>query len=180
MAALLKPQNANVVKVHLSASTEKDAAKITGIINEESKRSGAVLHVFEDEVKGWIKEGLSFVAKTDSGEIVGHHAASVWSGSGWVELRAAVVIPEYRGNGINKHLKEAIMDAITEKYPNATIVSVKNKSSNGRQVLGELGFKQIDPSEAPNELFGIGPEGEAYDIYVYTPSKDIVKQLVRA
>lgn len=181
MSILVKEQvsNATAQKVCISPSTEKDIPKIMEIINDEAKRSGAVLHVFEDEVKGWIKEGLSFVAKTHSGEIIGHHAAFAWPESGWVELRAAVVLPEYRGNGVNGKLKDAIIDAILEKNPEATIVSVKNKSSSGRHILGEIGFKQIGQSDAPQELFGIGPIGEAYDIYVLTPSKESVKILLR-
>ncbi len=174
-------KNAAALKVHVAPSTEKDIPKIMEMINTEAKRSGAVLPVFEDEVKAWINQGMSFIAKTESGEIVGHHSASpAWPQSGWIELRAAVVLPEYRGNGINAQLKEAIIDAIIAHSPTATIVSVKNKSSNGRQVLGEMGFTKIPQSEAPKELFEIGPVGEAYDIYVYTPSKDNVKELVRA
>ena len=121
----------------------------------------------------------SVVAKTESGEIVGHNSASIWPVSGWVELRAAVVIPEYRGNGINGGLKSAIVDAIKAQYPSATIVALKNKSSSGRHALLDYGFRQILKSEAPKELFAIGPVGEAYDVYVYTPSKDSITELIR-
>ncbi len=162
-------QNLARLNTHIAPATEKDVSKIIDIINKEAKLSGAVLPVNETEVTSWIKNGLSFVVKTTAGEIIGHHSAYIWPESKWIELRAAIVAPEYRGNGINKELKKSVMDAILKKYPNATIVSVKNKASNGRTLLEELGFKKIPQSEAPKELFEIGPKNEEYDIYVLNP-----------
>ncbi|MCL4365331.1 MAG: GNAT family N-acetyltransferase [Candidatus Marsarchaeota archaeon] len=173
--------NSVSLKVSIMPSTEKDIPKIVEIINGESKKTGSVLPVTTEEVRGWINSGLSFVAKTDEGRIIGHHAAYIWPESGWAELRAVVVLPEYRGNGINALLMESIINVILDKDPFTTVVSVKNRSSNGRQILRDLGFKEIDPSDAPHELFGIGPKEEVYNIYVYIPGEiPITKELIRS
>ncbi len=178
MGIQLKHQNA--FKFSVVAAEMSEAKKVTNLINDEFKRSGAVLHVTEDDVKSWINHGMCFVAKNEKGDIIGHQAASKWPESGWVELRAAVVLPEYRGNGLNSKLKDAIIDAINTSDPKATIVSLKNGVSQGHNELTQRGFEKIEFSDIPeavkNELLSIGSEG-TYEIYIYPPISAMKKVL---
>ncbi len=171
----------NALKVSVVPASHADVKKITSLINDEWKRSGAVLHVSEDDIKSWIDHGLCFVAKNESGDIVAHQAASKWQESGWVELRAAVVLPQYRGNGLNTKLKDAIIAAINTTYPEATIVSLKNGESRGHNELTQRGFEKIESSQIPpailKELLKIGPLGENYEIYIYPPISEVKKAM---
>lgn len=175
MGIQVKHQNA--LKFSVVAAEMSEAKKVTNLINDEFKRSGAVLHVMEDDVKSWISQGMCFVAKNEKGDIIGHQAASKWQESGWVELRAAVVLPEYRGNGLNSKLKDAIIKAINTSDSNATIVSLKNAESGGHSELAKHGFQKIGYSDVPasilSELLRIGPSGMHYDIYIYPPISEI-------
>lgn len=174
-------KHSSALKVSVVPALASEAKSITNLINDECKRSGAVLHVSENDVKSWIDNGLCFVAKNEKGQIIGHQAASKWPESGWVELRAAVVLQEYRGNGLNTKLKDAIIDAINTTYPEATIVSLKNGESRGHNELAQRGFEKIDSSAIPpailKELLKIGPLGETYEIYIYPPLSEIKKAL---
>ena len=178
-AKQVKPSS--VLKFNVVPASKSDAKEITHLINDEWKRSGAVLHVSEDDVKSWIDHGLCFVAKNESGAIVGHQAASKWPESGWVELRAAVVLSEYRGNGLNTKLKDAIITAINTTYPEATIVSLKNGESRGHNELTQRGFEKVESSQIPpailKELLKIGPLGENYEIYIYPPISEVKKAM---
>ena len=177
----IQTKHSNATKLSVVPALTADAKLITNLINDEWKRSGAVLHVSEEEIKTWINHGLCFVAKNENGEIVGHQAAAKWPESGWVELRAAVVLPEYRGNGLNTKLKDAIITAINTAYPEATIVSLKNGESHGHNELTQRGFEKIESSQIPaailKELLKIGPLGENYEIYIYPPISEIKKAM---
>ncbi len=178
-ACNVEKTGSNALKFDVSKATVNDLKGIVELINAEAKKSGAVLLVSEKEVGVWIKSGLDFVAKDESGKIIGHQSAAIWPESGWIELRAGVVLPEFRGNGVNSKLKVAIINEIESKFPGATIVSLKNNVSGGRGTVAELGFHKVQQSEAPEELFKIGPKGENYDVYVYT-TKIAEKGLLRS
>ncbi len=160
----------NDVKYTVVQTKKEDIPKIVDMINTEFKKSGAVLHVTIEEVAGWVNSGLSFVAKTQQGEIAGHSTAHIWPKSGWAELRAATVSEEYRGNGINKQLKSAVIDAIAKKNA-TTMVALKNSSSGGHAELDSRGFIHVEHSDIPtaikDELLSIG-KGQKWDIYTCT------------
>ncbi|MHB1830792.1 MAG: GNAT family N-acetyltransferase [Candidatus Micrarchaeaceae archaeon] len=177
MSSLLTLQRQH--DVNFSAAEEQDVPAIVKMINTEAK-SGTVLHVDEQEVMGWVKSGLSFVAKAEAdGSIVGHYAAYVWPQSGWAELRSAVVTEGFRGNGIHAKLHEKLMNVLQDEY---TIAVLKTPESRGHTILdSDSRFTPADPSIVPPELFSIGPKGEKWDVYISVPTAtDDMKKRARA
>ncbi|MCL4365330.1 MAG: GNAT family N-acetyltransferase [Candidatus Marsarchaeota archaeon] len=146
------------------AATRDDVHKIVAMINDEAGRSGAVLKVTADEVEEWINGRRSFIAKTTYGKIVGHSAAKIWPESGWAEHRAVVVLQEYRCNGINARLTQAIVQSLEEVHPGITILSLKNGAGIGTVV--SFGFKKIPVSEIPDEILRAKGKAE-YEAYVF-------------
>lgn len=118
----------------------------------------ALLSVSKEELAVWIDTGLSFVAKTKTGEIIGHQAASRWPKSGWVEVRAAVVIPEHRGKGLNTKMKQILMEAIRSKCGDATLVGFTEAASKSRGILTKLGYQEIPLDNTPDEFFSVCPD----------------------
>lgn len=117
----------------------------------------ALLSVDEHEIEGWIDQGYSFVAKTIDGRIIGHQSAVVWPQSGWVEVRAAVVKPEYRGWGINTEMKKMIVNMIKSDKPGVTIAGFTEAASKSRGILQRMGFTEIPLEQTPDEFFSICP-----------------------
>lgn len=157
---------AEACSAHVVAATLDDVPRIVAMINDEAVRSGAVLKVTADEVEEWVNGRRSFIAKNIYGGIVGHSAAKIWPESGWAEHRAVVVLPEYRGNGINAKLTQAIVQSLEEIRPGITILSLKNGASSGSGTVVAFGFKKIPVSEIPEEILS-AKEKKEYDAYIF-------------
>lgn len=117
----------------------------------------ALLDISEKEVRNWIEQGHSIVAKTVDGEVIGHQGAATWKQSGWVEVRAALVKPEHRGKGTNTEMKKIMIEKIRSDEPNATISALTEKASKSRGILQKLGFLEISLEQTPEEFFSICP-----------------------
>lgn len=117
----------------------------------------ALLTVDEPEVEAWVDQGHSFVAKTIDGQVIGHQAAMIWPQSGWVEVRAAVVKPEYRGMGINTEMKKMIVKKLKSDKLEITIVGFTEAASKSRGILQKMGFTEIPLEQTPDEFFSICP-----------------------
>ena len=149
--------NKKGIKFKVCQSKPGDVRAIVAMINAEAASTGALLPVAKEELRAWIKNGLSFVAKVD-GEIVGHEAAYIWPESGWAELRSAIVKPAFRGKGISSATTNAIMKKLTKKRGRITIVAFTNAAGTGRGILAKQGFSEISYHDMPKELFTIGPK----------------------
>ncbi|MDE1768365.1 MAG: GNAT family N-acetyltransferase, partial [Candidatus Micrarchaeota archaeon] len=145
------------VKFSIERSKKEDAPGIIKLVNDESKRSGAVLRISEHDVSKWRKSGFSIVAKAQGGQIIGHLSAYIWPESKWIEFRSSVVKPQYRGNGINSSLTKKMMELVSKKYKNSTLVAFTNKAGAGQGTLLSVGFTEADYNTLPEELFSIGP-----------------------
>ncbi|MCL5675279.1 MAG: hypothetical protein M1611_01560 [Candidatus Marsarchaeota archaeon] len=171
----------------VTAAHKKDLAGILRLVNGEAEKSGAVLGVTKREVKAWIRgrklfgiknRGLSFVAKTPDGTVIGHQAMHVWPESGWWEHRAVVTAEAYRSNGVNASITAALMAKVAEKDPDSTIVSLKNSASNGRRILDQLGFTRVDDhSKIPSEIFSIGTGGK-WEVFT-AAARDVKENLTK-
>jgi N-acetylglutamate synthase-like GNAT family acetyltransferase len=167
------------VGFHIAPARVSDAAEITGMINNEAELSGAVIKVTQKEVEGWIDGGLSFVAKAGT-RIVGHTAGCIWPKSGIAEHRAVVVLPEYRGNGINTALTSAFVQRLIEQDPHITIISLKNSNASeaAKKAVLKSGFCKIDVNELPDEIFDGPTSRDQYAAYAFNYSE--VKALARS
>lgn len=159
-------KNQTAPSITLRMAERQDVPKIVELINEEGTRTGAVLSVNSREVEGWISKHSSAVAVDMSGRIVAHQGVFRWPGCGMFELRAAVVKPEFRGNGINFLMKELVINKITERQNPATFISLKNGASNGAGILFALGFEKMPDSEIPKEVLDLdkGQQWTAYKL----------------
>ena len=156
-----------------------DVPQIVKMVNNEAELSGAVIKVTPSEVTGWVENNLSFVAKVGT-EIVGHTAGYIWPGCGLVEHRAVVVLPEYRGNGINASLTAVFMQSLIESNSSITIISLKNASAHesAKKGIVKSGFKPISVDELPDEIFDGAGQREEYTAYAYNYEE--VKGLARS
>lgn len=167
-------------KFSIMPACPKDAKDIARMINAEHDLTNSVLKVTEKEVEAWIKNGLSYVAKDENGQIVGHQAVHIWPGCGWAEFRSSVVASNYRGKGISKQLKQNLINILVQSGVH-TFVLVKNEESKGYHTLNDLGFVKIETSQVPSELFSIG-EGKDHNPdtwQVYVKQINILKEQIR-
>lgn len=163
-----------MAQITIEKPTEGDIPAIIGMVSAEAKSTGALLPVSSDTLRGWISSGLSYVAK-HSGTVVGHEAAHIWPKSGWIELRSAVVKPEYRGMGIGSRMSAALLEDLRKEHCRSTVVAFTNMAGKGKGILKAHGFREIGREGVPEELFTIGPKHRGksefgYKIFVLTPS----------
>lgn len=118
----------------------------------------ALVSVKEIEIESWIDKGFSLVAKDKKGSIIGHQSAYVWPESGWVEVRSAIVKPEFRGRGINTEMKKMMIARIRNQNPDAVIIGFTEAASKSRGILQKLGFVDYSLADMPEEFFTICPE----------------------
>lgn len=163
----LKGKYKNSAKFHIERSKRIDIPKIVRLVNDESRRSGAVLLINSSQVNGWIRNGFSLIAKAKSGEVAGHLSAYVWPGSGWIEIRSSVVKPGFRGRGISTALTRKMLRIIRNKYGKRTLVAFTNKAGIGQGILIAAGFSEADYDTLPKELFSIGPKYRGKKEYGY-------------
>ncbi len=145
------------IKIRLGRNSE--IGEIVRLIDREHELSGAVMKVSSDIVRKWIKLKRSVVAVYD-GKIVGHEALDVWPESGWAELRSAVVLEDFRGQGIAYKMTRRLLDDFLSKNHEAIFVAIKNRTERGNKLLLEMGFKEIGLDEVPPELFTIRSNSE--------------------
>lgn len=162
-----KLRSKHALKFHVELSKRIDIPKIVRLVNEESRRSGAVLLITSGEVKKWIGKGMSFVAKTEDNKIAGHLSGYVWPKSEWIEIRSVVVRPELRGNGISSKLTRKMLGLIKRKFGKRTLVAFTNKAGTGQGVFIAAGFTEANYDTLPRELFSIGPEYRGKKEYGY-------------
>lgn len=136
--------------IQIVPTTVGDIPKVLSMIEAAPE---ALISVSEEEIMGWIEKGMSLVAKTPDGSIVGHQAAEGWQESGWIEMRSAYVNPDCRGMGLNSAMKHTMIERIHALYPDATILGMTEPASGSRGILQKAGFAEISLDEVPDECF---------------------------
>lgn len=159
-------KNEKKEKVTIGNAAYPDLPEILSLINREAASTGALLQVSKEELHKWIKSGLSVVARAN-GEVVAHEAAYIWPQSGWAELRAAIVKPEFRGRGIGSIISKRLIKRLKRHKKAITIVAFGNVNSKNKAWLKCLGFYKIKYEDTPRELFTIGPKYRGQESYGY-------------
>lgn len=136
-------------------STKKE--HIPAVLELVESEPAALLPVPREELLAWIEKGHSVVLKAGE-QIIGHQAVGIWPKSGWVELRAAVVKSEFRGNGLNTWMKQVLIEIMQKESNEVTFVGFTEKESMSRGIFKNLGFSEIPLSETPAEFFLICPD----------------------
>jgi N-acetylglutamate synthase-like GNAT family acetyltransferase len=118
----------------------------------------ALIEIPDEHLQRWIGTGCSFVARAvPGGEVVGHFAADYLPSINWVELRGAVVKPEYRQLGINSKLRERVMEVARTQYPSARMFSVTEAAAKSRGLVKRFGGSDIALDRLPDEVFALCP-----------------------
>lgn len=139
------------------AIREATSEDIQDILNLIALSPDALLSVTIAELQSWIDLGMSLVAINEDGEIIGHQAAAQWPESHWVEMRAAIVKEDYRGQGINTLMKHKMTEIIAALIGNATLIGFTEKASGSRGILQKQGYDEIPLPDTPEEFFSVCP-----------------------
>lgn len=111
-----------------------------------------------------IREGKAIIA-LDDGKFAGFCYIETWGNKNFVANSGLIVVPEYRGNGLAKKIKQKAFELSRKKYPNAKIFGL----TTGLAVMKinhELGYRPVTFSElTDDDMFWNGCKGCVnYDI----------------
>lgn len=154
MTHLIRPEEPRLFSIQ--TATKEHIPDIVELINNQHAANKSVLLVSTEEVAEWVNKGHSRIAVSSEGKVIGHQSLDIWPESGWGELRACVVTPDFQGRGINSHFTRTFIDGSIPGVE--TFVVLKNCSSKGTGTFTGSGFTEIPEAEAPKELFTIGGE----------------------
>ncbi len=111
-----------------------------------------------------IREGKAIIALDDD-KFAGFCYIETWGNKNFVANSGLIVVPEYRGNGLAKKIKQKAFELSRKKYPNAKIFGL----TTGLAVMKinhELGYRPVTFSElTDDDMFWNGCKGCVnYDI----------------
>jgi len=101
-------------------------------------------------LKQKMRESKAVIALTREGKWLGFCYIEAWSHGKYVANSGLIVIPEYRGSGVAKRIKEKIFELSRQKYPDAKIFGL----TTGLAVMkinSELGYKPVTYSELTDD-----------------------------
>ena len=143
--------------------------EINDAIDEASKHRGTgIARRSTEYLTTKIKDGKSVMA-LDGDKFAGFCYIETWGDKGFVANSGLIVIPEYRGYGLAKAIKNKAFELSRKKYPNAKIFGL----TTGLAVMKinhELGYRPVTFSElTTDDLFWNGCKGCVnYDILMRT------------
>ncbi len=139
--------------------------EINDAIEEASKQRGTGIARRSNEyLEMKIKEGKAILA-LDGEKFAGFCYIETWGNKGFVANSGLIVVPEYRGYGLAKAIKNKAFNLSRKKYPDAKIFGL----TTGLAVMKinhELGYRPVTFSElTDDEMFWNGCKGCVnYDI----------------
>lgn len=124
--------------------------EINNAIDIASKQRGTGIARRSDEyLIAKISEGKAIIA-LDKDIFAGFCYIETWSNKGFVANSGLIVVPEYRGYGLAKEIKNKAFELSRKKYPNAKIFGL----TTGLAVMKinhELGYRPVTFSELTND-----------------------------
>lgn len=98
-----------------------------------------------------INNSTYLIVAVDKNKTVG--LSRLVSDGGYIAIIVdVIVLPEYQGSGIGRHMMQKVMDNISEKIKNGQKVLVNLISANGRESF----YSQFGFNKCPNENSGSG------------------------
>lgn len=101
-------------------------------------------------LKQKMRESKAVIALTRDGKWVGFCYIEAWQHGKYVANSGLIVIPEYRGSGVAKRIKEKVFELSRAKFPDAKIFGL----TTGLAVMkinSELGYKPVTYSELTDD-----------------------------
>jgi GNAT superfamily N-acetyltransferase len=158
------------IKVEVTAPKHiKYVEQINDAIDEASKHRGTgIARRSTEYLTGKISEGKAIIA-VDGEKFAGFCYIETWGNKGFVANSGLIVVPEYRGYGLAKAIKNEAFELSRRKYPQAKIFGL----TTGLAVMKinhELGYRPVTFSElTTDDLFWNGCKGCVnYDILMRT------------
>jgi len=139
--------------------------EINDAIDVASKQRGTGIARRSNEyLENKIKEGKAIIALVDN-KFAGFCYIETWGNKGFVANSGLIVVPEFRGYGLAKAIKNKAFELSRKKYPDAKIFGL----TTGLAVMKinhELGYRPVTFSElTDDDLFWNGCKGCVnYDI----------------
>lgn len=158
--------------IKVEVTTEKHVKfvdQINDAIDEASKHRGTgIARRSPEYLMAKISDGKAVVA-LDGDKFAGFCYIETWGNKGFVANSGLIVVPEYRGYGLAKAIKNKAFELSRKKYPNSKIFGL----TTGLAVMKinhELGYRPVTFSElTTDDLFWNGCKGCVnYDILMRT------------
>ena len=154
------------IKVEVAGEKHaKYVEEINDAIDEASKQRGTGIARRSNEyLSAKITEGKAIIALAD-GKLAGFCYIETFGNKGFVANSGLIVVPEFRGYGLAKEIKQKAFQLSRKKYPDAKIFGL----TTGLAVMKinhQLGYRPVTFSELTNDdLFWNGCKGCVnYDI----------------
>lgn len=158
--------------IRVEVTTEKHVKfvdQINDAIDEASKHRGTgIARRSPEYLTAKISDGKAVLA-LDGDKFAGFCYIETWGNKGFVANSGLIVVPEYRGYGLAKAIKNKAFELSRKKYPNSKIFGL----TTGLAVMKinhELGYRPVTFSElTTDDLFWNGCKGCVnYDILMRT------------
>ena len=160
----------NSIRVDVTSEKHiKYVDEINDAIDVASKHRGTgIARRSTEYLTAKITEGKAILA-LDGDKFAGFCYIETWGNKGFVANSGLIVVPEYRGYGLAKAIKNKAFELSRKKYPNAKIFGL----TTGLAVMKinhELGYRPVTFSElTTDDLFWNGCKGCVnYDILMRT------------
>lgn len=157
-----------VMKIKVVVASDKHVKyvdEINDAIDMASKQRGTgIARRTYEYLFDKIREGKAIIALDDD-KFAGFCYIETWGNKNFVANSGLIVVPEYRGNGLAKKIKQKAFELSRKKYPNAKIFGL----TTGLAVMKinhELGYRPVTFSElTDDDMFWNGCKGCVnYDI----------------
>lgn len=162
----------DINNIKVEVTTEKHVRfvdQINDAIDEASKHRGTgIARRTTEYLTAKISEGKAVIA-VDGEKFAGFCYIETWGNKGFVANSGLIVIPDYRGYGLAKAIKNMAFELSRKKYPNSKIFGL----TTGLAVMKinhQLGYRPVTFSElTTDDLFWNGCKGCVnYDILMRT------------
>lgn len=151
-----------VMKIKVVVASDKHVKyvdEINDAIDMASKQRGTgIARRTYEYLFDKIREGKAIIALDDD-KFAGFCYIETWGNKNFVANSGLIVVPEYRGNGLAKKIKQKAFELSRKKYPNAKIFGL----TTGLAVMKinhELGYRPVTFSElTDDDMFWNGCKG---------------------
>ena len=129
------------------------------IVNSSKQSKTGIARRTPEYISEKINSGKAVIAHTAEGEFVGFSYIESWGGKSFVANSGLIVVPEYRGLGLSKRIKEQTFILSRRLFPDAKIFSITTGDAV-MKVNYEFGFRPVSFAELTDDPeFWKGCEG---------------------
>ena len=154
-----QPHHAFTVRVALPADTSYAEAVCEAIYLSSKQHNTGIARRSPEYICEKILSGKAVIALDEGGKFAGFSYIESWGGKSFVANSGLIVIPEYRGLGLSKRIKEQTFILSRRLFPDAKIFSITTGDAV-MKVNYEFGFRPVSFAELTDDPeFWKGCEG---------------------